>query len=52
MSSDDQDDNTTRVTPCHCGKYAASYTKYTLPHRVKTGNTRLSEAEILHGVMQ
>ena len=45
MSSDEQDDDITIVTP-HCGEYAASELG-TLPHMVKTGKTRLSEAEIL-----
>ena len=45
MSSDDQDDDITIVTPHH-GEYAASEPG-DLPHRVKTGKTRLSEAEIL-----
>ena len=45
MSSDEQDDNITIVT-LHCGKYAASEPG-ALPHKVKTGKTRLSEAEIL-----
>ena len=45
MSGDDQDDDITIVTPHH-GEYAASELG-TSPHRVKTGKTRLSEAEIL-----
>ena len=45
MSSDDQDDGITIVTPHHC-EYAASEPGAS-PHRVKTGKTRLSEAEIL-----
>ena len=45
MSSDDQDDDITIVTPYH-GEYAASEPGAS-PHRVKTGKTRLSEAEIL-----
>ena len=45
MSSDDQDDDITIVTPHH-GEYAASEPGAS-PHRVKTGKTRLPEAEIL-----
>ena len=45
MSSDEQDDDITIVTPLH-GEYAASEPG-TPPHRVKTGKARLSEAEIL-----
>ena len=45
MSSDDQDDDITIVTS-HQGEYAA-LEPGTSPHRVKTGKTRLSEAEIL-----
>ena len=45
MSSDEQDDDLTIVIPHH-GEYAASEPG-TSPHRVKTGKTRLSEAEIL-----
>ena len=45
MSSDDQDDDITIVTPHH-GEYAASEPG-ALPLRVKTGKTRLSEVEIL-----
>ena len=45
MSSDEQDDDITIVTP-HDGEYAASEPG-ALPHKVKTGKTRLSEAEIL-----
>ena len=45
MSSDDQDDDITIVTP-HRGEYVASEPGAS-PHRVKTGKTRLSEAEIL-----
>ena len=45
MSSDDQDDDITIVTSHH-GEYAASEPG-TSPHGVKTGKTRLSEAEIL-----
>ena len=45
MSSDDQDDDITIVTPHH-GEYAVSEPGAS-PHRVKTGKTRLSEAEIL-----
>ena len=45
MSSDDQDEDITIVTS-HSGEYAASEPG-TSPHRVKTGKTRLSEAEIL-----
>ena len=51
MSSDDQDDDITIVTPHH-GEYAASEPGAS-PHRVKTGKTRLSEAEILcHDVIE
>ena len=46
MTSDDQDNDITIVTPHH-GKYAASEPG-ALPHRIKTGKSRLSEAEILH----
>ena len=46
MSSDDQDDDITIVTPRH-GKYAASEPGAS-PHRDKTGKIRLSEAEIFH----
>ena len=46
MSSDVQDDDITIVTPHH-GEYAVSEPG-ALPHRVKTGKTRLSEEEILH----
>ena len=42
MSSDDQDDDITIVTS-HSGEYAASEPG-TLPHRVKTGKTRLSRS--------
>ena len=45
MSSDDQDDDITIVTPHH-GEYAALEPGAS-PHRVKTGKTRLSQAEIL-----
>ena len=45
MSSDDQDDNITIVTPHH-GEYAASEPGAS-PYMVKTGKTRLSEAKIL-----
>ena len=45
MSSDEQDDNITIVTP-HYGEYAASELGAS-PHKIKTGKTRLSEAEIL-----
>ena len=45
MSSDEQDDDITIVTPHH-GENVASEPG-TSPHRVKTGKTRLSEAEIL-----
>ena len=45
MSSYDQDDDITIVTSHH-GEYAASEPGASL-HRVKTGKTRLSEAEIL-----
>ena len=45
MSSDEQDDDITIVTP-HYGQYAASELGAS-PHRIKTGKTRLSEAEIL-----
>ena len=45
MSIDEQDDDITMVTPHH-GEYAASEPGAS-PHRIKTGNTRLSEAEIL-----
>ena len=45
MSSDEQDDDITIVTPHH-GEYAASEPGAS-PHKVKTGKTRLSEAEIL-----
>ena len=45
MSSDEQDDNITIVTPHH-GEYAASEPGAS-PHEVKTGKTRFSEAEIL-----
>ena len=46
MSSDEQDDNITIVTPHH-GEYAASIPGAS-PHQVKTDKTRLSEAERLH----
>ena len=45
MSSDEQDDDITIVTP-HRGEYAASEPGAS-PHKIKTGKTRLSEAEIL-----
>ena len=45
MSSDDQDDDITIVTS-HSAEYAVSEPGSS-PHRVKTGKTRLSEAEIL-----
>ena len=45
MSSDEQDDHITIVTPPR-GEYAASEPG-TSPHKTKTGKTRLSEAEIL-----
>ena len=45
MSSNEQDDNITIVTP-HCSEYAASEPSVS-PHKVKTGKTRLSEAERL-----
>ena len=45
MSSDEQDDDITIVTPHH-GEYAASEPGASL-HKFKTGKTRLSEAERL-----
>ena len=45
MSSEDQDEYITIVTS-HSGEYVVSEPG-TSPHRVKTGKTRLSEAEIL-----
>ena len=45
MSSDDQDDDITVVTS-HSAEYAVS-DPGSSPHRVKTGKTRLTEAEIL-----
>ena len=45
MSSDEQDDDITIVTP-HRREYAASEPSAS-PHKVKTGKTRLSEAERL-----
>ena len=45
MSSDEQDDNITIVTPHH-GEYATSEPGAS-PHQVKTGKPRLSEAERL-----
>ena len=45
MSSDDQDDDIT-VVASHSAEYAVSEPG-SLPHRVKTSKTRLSEAEIL-----
>ena len=45
MSSDDQDVDINIVTP-HLGEYAASEPDAS-PHRVKTGKTSLSKAEIL-----
>ena len=45
MSSDEQDDNITIVSP-HCSEYAASEPGSS-PHRIKTGRTSLSGAETL-----
>ena len=45
MGSDEQNDDITIVTH-YCGEYAASEPGAS-PHRVKTGKTRLSKAEIL-----
>ena len=43
MSSDEQDDDITIVTP-HCGEYAASEPGAS-PHKLKTGKTRLSQKQ-------
>ena len=45
MSSDEQDDDITIASP-HCSEYASSEPGSSL-HRIKTGRTRLSEAERL-----
>ena len=45
MSSDEQDDDIIIVS-LHCNEYAASEPGSS-PHRIKTGRTRLSEAERL-----
>ena len=46
MNSDEQDDDITIVSPHH-SEYAASEPGSS-PHRIKTGRTRLSEAERQH----